>query len=104
SDASLESKTDHARSAADIAFGNLSRCRAIHGLEHVLRLHVKSVDVVEMAVPCFGNYREGPKAVLADVVYGQLALVLHLPGNRRIAHHANTMSVSDESGAFQKSG
>ena len=56
SDSSLEFVADHAGSAADVAFFDRAAVRGIERLEDVLGLDVESVDVVEIAVPGFGDH------------------------------------------------
>ena len=51
---------DHAGAAADVAFGDRARLRAVERGVDVLRAHVKAVDVVELAVPGLGHHRQRP--------------------------------------------
>ena len=102
SNAALESKANHSGAAADVAFRHASGRRAIHGLEHMRGLYVKSVDVVQKAVPRFRNNWERPEIIAGAV--GGPAFVFHLPGDGSIAHHAHAVSVGDEDGACQEPG
>ncbi len=103
SDAALKSKANHSSAAADIAFRNTSGCGRIHGVIHVFRLYVKSVDVVEPAVPRFRNNWKRPE-IVAETIYRQFALVVHLPVNGRVTHHPHAVRIRDEHRAFQEAG
>src|SRR5215468_7530178 len=60
SDSPLEFVTDHAGSTANIAFFHRSGMCGVEGVPGIFRLHVESVDVVQISVPSFGNYGQGP--------------------------------------------
>src|SRR5581483_833920 len=56
-DAAFEFVADHPGSAADVAFGDRPRLRAVEGGKRMLRPDVIAVDVVEPAVVSFRNDR-----------------------------------------------
>ena len=86
-DAALEPVAHHASAAADRAFpGHPAGCTVERGV-HVLRLHVKAVDVVQPAVVGFGDDRQPPR--LQDVA------TRDLPLNDRVAHDADAVRVGD---------
>jgi len=59
-DAAFVAAADHAGAAADVAFFDATGLRGIDGVEGVLGLDVEAVDVVEPAVPCFGDDGKRP--------------------------------------------
>src|ERR1700732_3939063 len=67
------------------------------------RLDVKPVGVVQKPIISFGHDGKGPKSP-AEAIGSGLALMLDLPGDVGITHHADTMRVSNEDGAIQKTG
>ena len=71
--------------------------RAVERREHVLRLHVKAVDVVEIAVPGFGHDRQRPP------VAGRIGFALSdAPLDCGVAHHADAVGVGDQHRAFEE--
>ena len=66
-------------------------------LEDVLRLHVKSVDVVQEPVPRLGDDRQRP-----PVARCVGATLLHAPGDRRVAHDADAVRVGQEDRPFEE--
>src|ERR1700722_9103069 len=56
---------------------------------------MKAVDVVQIAVPCFGDDRQRP--ILLQ------SLVLYAPGDDGVTHHADAMGVGDGDWALQES-
>ena len=72
---------------------------SVQGVHGVLGLDVKPVDVVQPAIPGFGDHRQRP--IVAGRVRGG---VRHAPLNHRVAHHAHAVSVGDHHRAFEKSG
>ena len=99
SDSSLEFVADHAGAAADIAFFDWAAMRGIESVESVFRLHVESVDVVEIAVPGFGDDGQGP-----PVAFHVGLAALHFPGDDGVAHHAYAVGVGDHDGAVEEAG
>src|SRR4029077_18168564 len=59
-DAAFEFIADHSGSATDISFFNRTSVSYVEGVEGVFGTDVESIDVVEIAVPSFGDYRERP--------------------------------------------
>src|SRR5262249_52868308 len=59
-DAALEAITDHAGAAANIAFADGTALCRIERVKDVLRLDVKAVDIVEIAVPGLSDHRQRP--------------------------------------------
>src|SRR3989442_1088811 len=86
--AALEAVADHAGAAADVAFGDAARSRGVERREDVLRLHVEAVDVVEKAVPRFGDDRQRPLL--------RRAAMIPRPFDRRVTHDADAVRVRDE--------
>ena len=70
----------------------------IQGVKDVLRLNVKSIDIVQVAVPGFGHHGQGPPVAL--LVRGR---VLYPPSNHGIARHANAVRIGDDYWTFKKS-
>ena len=58
---------------------------------------MKSVGVVQMAVPGFGHDRERPR-----IAFLSAAAVFQSPGDNGIAHHAHAMRVRDHHRALEK--
>src|SRR5208283_3009147 len=59
----------------------------------------ESVDVVEVAIPGFGNHGQGP-----PIAFHVGLAALHLPGNDGVAHHAHAVRVGDHDGTIQEAG
>ncbi len=59
-DATFEFVADHARATSDIAFFNGPAMGDVESMESVFRLDVKSVDIVEIAVPSLSYDRQRP--------------------------------------------
>src|SRR5712675_1222072 len=65
----------------------------------MLGLHVEAVDVVEPAVPGFGNNGQRPP------VAGGIGLAVRdAPLDDRVAHHADAVRVGDHHRAFEEAG
>ena len=60
-------------------------------------LHVKAVDVVEPAVPGFGDHRQRPLVLVHSVIAER-------PGDDGVAHHADAVGVGDARRALEKAG
>ena len=84
--ATLEIVAQHAGTAADAALLERAAARRIQRLNHMLRLHVKAVDVVEIAVIGLGSDRQAPIGHDAG---------LDQPLDRRIARKPAGMRVGD---------
>src|SRR5262249_52520647 len=67
------------------------QCRA-----DMLVLDMEAVAVVEPTVPGLGDHRHGPRL---DKI-----LLVHLPGNNRVADDADAMGIGDQNGAFEETG
>jgi hypothetical protein len=80
--------TDHAGAAADVALGDLTAGGAGERLEHVLRVDVHPVDVVQIAVVGFGHDGEGP-------MDPERCAVGHIGGHERVPHDADRMRIRD---------
>jgi hypothetical protein len=91
--------TDHARSAADVAFGHRARLRAGKRCVDVLRSHMEAVDVIELAVPGLGHYGQRPP-VTARVRRARP----HAPCDRRVAHDADAVRIGEQDGPFERPG
>ena len=98
-DAALEFVADHARPAADVAFGHAPGPRAGPGREDVLLLDVETVDVVEVAVIGLGDDRQRPP-------HGGRAdrALFDLIGDDGVAHHADAVRVGDHDRPFEVAG
>src|SRR5687767_9114947 len=84
--ASLELMADHARSASDVPLANSSTGRIVQSREHMLRLDVKAVDVIEAAVVCLCNDRQSPRLQSRSA---------YLPLKDGVPNDADTVSVRD---------
>src|SRR5437868_5834949 len=73
--------------------------RGIQGMKRMLRLHVKSIYVVQIAIPGLGdNGQRPPIALLVRWA------VLHAPCDDGVANHADAMRVGDHDGTVEKAG
>ena len=68
-------------------------------MKSVLGLHVESIDVVQKAIPCFGDNGERP-----PIAFHVGCTVLHFPGDDGIAHNADAMRVGDHDRAIEQAG
>jgi hypothetical protein len=98
-DAAFEFVANHAGAAANIAFFNGAGVRHIKSVPGILGFHMESVDVVEVAVPGFGDNGQGP-----PVAFHIGGAMLNFPGDDRIAHHADAVGIGDHDGAIEESG
>ena len=96
-DSAFEFVADHAGAAADVAFFHGAAVGSIEGVEGVLGLDVESIDVVQIAVPGFGDDGQGP-----PVAFHVGLAALHFPGDDRIAHHADAVGVGDHDRAVEE--
>ena len=71
----------------------------VEGVEGIFGMDVKSVDVVEPAVPGFGDHGERP-----PVTFHVRRAVLDLPGDDGIADDADAVRVRDHDRAIEKAG
>ena len=92
--AALESVADHPGAAADVSLGDASARRALDRRDDMFRLHVKSVDVVQRAVPRLGDDRQRPRLEESQMLGGPL--------DRRVAHDADAMRIGDEYRTLEK--
>jgi hypothetical protein len=90
---------DHSGAAADIAFFDWPGFRGVDGVERVLGLYVEAIDVVEPAVPRFGDYRERP-----PVSSGIGLTVGDTPLNDGVAHHSDAVRIGDHHWTFEEAG
>src|SRR4029077_2277081 len=89
-DATFITVANHAGTAADAAFLNGAGLCGIDGLKNVLGLHVEAVDVVEPAVPGFGDHGKRPP------IAGRIGLAVgHAPLNDGIADNSHAVRVGD---------
>ena len=84
----------HARAAPDGALLGKTACGAVERREHVRRLHMEAVDVVEAAVVGLGHDRQPPRL--------QRVLQRVLPLDDRVAHHAHAVGVGDRYRSFEQ--
>src|SRR4029077_7027333 len=97
--ASFVATADHTCATAHVAFLDGTGFRGVDGVEGVLGLDVKPVDVVEPAVPRFGDDGERPP------VAGRIGLAVRdAPLNDRVADHADAVRVGDHHWAFEEAG
>jgi hypothetical protein len=68
--------------------------RSVQCGKHVLRLHVKAVDVVEASIEGFGDDRKSPRLE---------TWALHLPLKNRVAYDANAVRIRDGHGTLEES-
>src|SRR6266849_4580015 len=71
-------------------------------MEHVFRLNVKSVDIVQPAIESLRDNWQREKTGAVGIGFGCQA-GLHLPSDDSIAHHADTMSIGDHDRPVDKS-
>ena len=71
--------------------------RSVERMEHVLRFHVKTIDVIEPAVPSFGDDRQTP-----PVPGGVGRAVFDSPGDDSVTRDTDAMRVRNHDGSFQK--
>ncbi|OLC90556.1 MAG: hypothetical protein AUH86_22660 [Acidobacteria bacterium 13_1_40CM_4_58_4] len=89
-DPALEFVADHACAATDIAFFDWPSMGGVQRLNGVLRLDVKTIHIVQVAIPGLRHHGQGPpEAFLIRL------LPLYLPGYDRIAHHTHAMRIGD---------
>ena len=99
SDAAFEFVADHAGAAADVAFFDRAGVGDVEGVEGVFGVDVESVDVVEPAVPGFGDHRQRP-----PVTFHVWRAVFHLPGDDGVADYADAVRVGDHDRTVEKAG
>ena len=98
-DAAFEFVADHSGSAADVAFFDGAGVGGVEGVPGVFGVDVESVDVVEVAVPGFGDDGEGP-----PVAFHVRRAVFYLPGDDGVADDAHAVGVGDHYGAVEEAG
>src|SRR6267378_433255 len=98
-DAAFEFVADHSGATADVAFFDSAAACGIDRVEGVFRFDVEAVDIVEPAIPSFGDDGERP-----PVARGIGLAVGDAPLNDGIAHDADAVRVGDHHGTFQKTG
>jgi len=98
-DAAFEFVADHSGAAADIAFFDGAGVGDVEGVPGVFGMNVESVDVVEPAVPGFGNDGQGP-----EVAFHVRRRVLHFPGDDGVAYDPDAVRVGDHYGSVEKAG
>ena len=92
--AGLEVIGQHAGAAAHTAHGDRARARGVQRCHRVLRRHVESVDVVQVAVIGLGRNRQAPVLPRADAAPDQ-------PADGRIAGDAAGVRIGDGDGRLQ---
>ena len=97
-DAALIAVANHAGAAADAAFFDSPRMRAVECVHGVFRLDVKSIDVVQPAIPGFGDHWQRPIEP-RRVRRG----VRDAPLDHCVAHHAHAVGVGNHHRALEKS-
>ena len=98
-DAAFEFVADHAGSAADVAFLDGAGVGGVEGVPGVFGMDVKSIDVVEPAVPGFGDNRQRP-----PVAFHVRRAVFDFPGDDGVAYYADAMRVGDHHGTVEEAG
>jgi hypothetical protein len=71
--------------------------RAVESVKSIFGLHVKSVDVIQIAVPSLGHNRQRPRIA---VFIG--AMMLQAPGDHRIPYDADAVRIRDHHWALEK--
>ena len=97
-DAAFEFVADHSCAAADVAFFDGAGVGGVEGVPGVFGVDVKSVDVVEPAVPGFGDDRQRP-----PVAFHIGRAVLDFPGDDGVANDADAVRVGDHHGTVRGS-
>src|SRR5579863_3331754 len=98
-DAAFEFVADHACAAADIAFFDGAGVSDVEGVPGVFGADVESVDVVEPAVPSFGDDGERP-----EITFHVRAAVFDFPGDDGVADDADAVGIGDHDGAVEEAG
>ena len=98
-DAAFEFVADHAGAAADVAFFDGAGVGDVEGVAGVFGVDVESVDVIEPAVPGFGDDGEGP-----PVAFHVGRAVFYFPGDDGVADDADAVGVGDHDGAVEEAG
>ena len=71
--------------------------RSVERMKHVFRFHVKTIDIIEPAVPGFGDDRQTPP------VAGRVGrAVFNSPCNDSVTRDTNAMRVRNHDWSFQK--
>src|ERR1700729_1406499 len=83
-------ETNHSRSAADVTFGDRTAMCTGHRCVSVGRRHMKTIDVVQVAVPGFGDDGKRP-----PVLQRKRGGVLELPGDHGVANDSDAVGVGD---------
>ena len=92
-------EADHSGAAADISFGDRAAVSVGHSGLGVFGLYVEAIDVVQIAIPGFGDDRERP-----PIFERQRGAVLQLPGDNRVAHDPHAVGVGDHHRTVKKAG
>ena len=85
---------DHARAAADRPFLRQAARGVVERGEHMLRLHVEAIDVVQTAVVGLGDDRQPPR--LQHVLLG------NLPPDDGVPHDADAVGIGHRHRPFQQ--
>src|SRR5450631_2900918 len=78
--AALPFEADHSGAAADVAFGDGATVSICHRRASVFGGDVETIDVVQVAIPGFGNDGQRP-----PIFERERSAVLQLPGDDRVA-------------------
>ncbi len=96
-DSALKLVANHSRAATDDTFLDIPIVSCVNGVEGVLGLHVKTVNVVEPTVPGFSDNRQRPPITC------RVGLAVgNAPLNHGVANDADTVSVGDHDGTFEE--
>src|SRR5579864_3329950 len=97
--ATLEFEADHSGTAAHVTLCDGSRVCVLHSRVCVFRLHVETIDVVQVAIPSFRNNWKRP-----PVLDWNRGSVFQLPVDNGVAHNAHAVRIGDHHGAVKKAG
>src|SRR6266550_6598659 len=98
-DAALEFVADHSRPAADVAFFDGAVVCGIDRVERVFGFDVKSIDVIEPAIPRFRDDGQRPP------ITGWIGLAVRdAPLDDGIANNAHAVRVGEHDWPFKKAG
>ena len=94
----FELVTDHSCPAADAPLLQRGAVRTIESVPDIFRFNMKTIDVVEPAVPRLCDNRQTPP--IASLIG---CAVLHAPGNHRVPRDSDAVRICDNDRSFEKS-